>query len=80
MTESYGIVEKVKKKRMSELLIQDKRLDGRGLLDYRDLKVEVGLIQKAAGSSMVSLGNTKVMVGVKLETGTPFPDTPAEGA
>lgn len=79
MTESYGIVTKVKKKRISELLIQDKRLDGRGLLDYRDTKIEVGLIQKAAGSALVSLGNTKVMVGVKMETGTPYPDTPEEG-
>jgi len=79
LTESYGIVAKVKKKQMSELLIQDKRLDGRGLLDYRNIKIEVGLIQKAAGSALVSLGKTKVMTGVKLEMGTPFPDTPAEG-
>ncbi len=79
MSESYGIVAKVKKRQMSELLVQDKRLDGRGLLDYRDIKIEVGLIQKAAGSALVSLGNTKVMTGVKLEMGTPFPDTPAEG-
>ena len=64
---------------MSELLIQGKRLDGRGLMDYREIKVEVGLIGKAAGSAQVSLGNTKVLVGIKTEIGTPFPDTPDEG-
>ncbi len=79
MTESYGIVTKEKKKRMSELLIKDKRLDGRGLMDYRDLKIEVGQIVKANGSALVTLGNTKIMTGVKLETGSPFPDTPTEG-
>lgn len=79
MTESYGIVTKIKKKRISELLVQGRRLDGRGLTDYREVKVELGMIGKAAGSSLVSLGNTKVMVGVKIETGQPFPDTPDEG-
>lgn len=79
MTASHGIVTKVKKKRISELLIQDKRLDGRGLTDYRETKVEVGLIEKAAGSALVSLGDTKVMAGVKIEVGSPYPDTPEEG-
>ena len=79
MTESFGVVTKVKKKRISELLIQDKRLDGRGLADYRKMKVEVGLIDKASGSALVSLGDTKVMVGVKMEIGTPYPDIPEEG-
>ncbi len=79
MTVSYGIVTNIKKKRISELLVQGRRLDGRGLTDYREMKVELGLISKAAGSALVSLGNTKVMVGIKIETGTPFPDTPDEG-
>jgi len=79
MSDSYGVITKVKQKKISELLIQDKRLDGRGLEDYRDIKVETGLIERAAGSARVSLGKTKVMVGVKVETGAPFPDTPEEG-
>lgn len=79
MTESYGVVTKVQKKRISDLLIQDKRLDGRGLTDYRPIKVDVGIIDKASGSALVHLGDTKVMVGVKMEIGTPYPDTPEEG-
>jgi len=79
MTDSYGIVTKVRQKRISELLIQDKRLDGRGLEDYREIKVETGLIEKAAGSALVSLGKTKVMAGIKIEMGSPFLDTPEDG-
>ena len=79
MSDSFGIVTKVKQKKISELLIQDKRLDGRGLEDYREIKVETGLIGKAVGSAQVSLGKTKVLVGIKVESGAPFPDTPNEG-
>ena len=79
MADSSEVVARVRQKRISELLIQDKRLDGRGLTDYRDIKIEVGPVEKAEGSARVSIGNTKVMVGVKIETGAPFPDTPNEG-
>jgi exosome complex component RRP42 len=79
MSDSYEIPVSIKTKRIDELIVQDKRLDGRGLLDYREIKVETGLIGKANGSALVSLGNTKVLVGIKIETGTPFPDTPDDG-
>ncbi|UCH01617.1 MAG: exosome complex protein Rrp42 [Candidatus Bathyarchaeota archaeon] len=79
MSENLGMVSKITQKRISELLKQDKRIDGRGLNDYRELKVEAGLIERAAGSALVTLGKTKVMVGVKIETGTPYPDTPDNG-
>jgi exosome complex component RRP42 len=49
------------------------------LHDYRDLKIEQGLIERAEGSARVLLGKTEVLVGVKVETGTPFPDTPNDG-
>ncbi len=57
----------------------EKRLDGRKLLEYRDLSVEIGSIAKAAGSARVHLGNTDVVVGIKLEVGTPFSDAPESG-
>jgi exosome complex component RRP42 len=79
MSASYDTPISIKMKRIGELLIQDKRLDGRGLLDYREIKVETGIIDKANGSALVLLGKTKVMVGIKVESGTPFPDTPEEG-
>lgn len=79
MTNSYGIMESVKRKKISELLKNDKRLDGRGLMDFRKIKIETGMIGTAAGSALVSLGNTKVMTGIKVETGTPFTDKPKSG-
>jgi exosome complex component RRP42 len=79
MSDSYDTPVSIGMKRIGELLIQDKRLDGRGLLDYREIKTETGIVGKANGSALVSLGKTKVMVGIKVEAGTPFPDTPEEG-
>lgn len=79
MADSSEVVANVSQRRVSELLIQDKRLDGRGLTDYREIRIEIGPVEKAEGSAQVSIGNTKVMVGVKVETGSPFPDTPEEG-
>lgn len=73
------VVEQLKRNQMAGLLSQGKRLDGRGLLDYRAIKIETGIIPKANGSARVTIGNTQVIAGVKIETGTPFPDTPDQG-
>jgi len=73
------ILVRVKQKRIAELLSSGKRLDGRGLTDYREIQVEVGVIERAEGSARVRLGKTEVMAGIKIETGEPFPDVPNEG-
>lgn len=73
------LVTRVRLKQISQLIEKSKRLDERGLLDYRDIKLEQGLIEKAEGSARIYLGKTEVLVGVKVETGEPFPDTPNEG-
>lgn len=62
-----------------ELLKINKREDGRGLLDYRNISIEVNPIKRAHGSARIKLGDTDVFVGVKLDVGTPFPDTPDQG-
>lgn len=72
-------VTRVKQKQIGQLLDAGKRQDGRGLGDFREIKVEQGVIQRAEGSARVLLGKTDVLVGVKIETGTPFPDTPDNG-
>ncbi|MGE5556620.1 MAG: exosome complex protein Rrp42 [Methanocella sp.] len=74
-----SLVTKVKVKQIEALLEKGTRMDGRGLLDTREIKIEQGLIEKAEGSARVLLGKTEVLVGVKVETGEPFPDTPKEG-
>ena len=73
------VVETIRKGQMTELLTKGRRLDGRALDEHRPLTIQTGFIQKANGSAMVTLGNTQVLAGVKVATGTPFPDTPDKG-
>jgi exosome complex component RRP42 len=70
---------KIEQKGVIDLLAKGRRIDERKLTDYRELKIETGLVQKANGSAMVNLGKTKVMTGIKVELGNPFPDTPNQG-
>lgn len=79
MSKKSFVVETIKRAQLIELLAKGKRLDGRGLDEIRKLEVRTGLIEKANGSAMVSLGNTQVIAGVKVDKGTPFPDTPDKG-
>jgi exosome complex component RRP42 len=74
-----SLVTRVKLKQIEQLIEKGKRLDQRGLLDYRPIKIEQGLIERAEGSARVLLGKTDVLCGVKVETGEPFPDTPNDG-
>ncbi len=69
----------MQEKYVLELLENGKRIDGRRFDEYREIKVEKGMVQKAEGSALVSIGKTKVAAGVKLEVGEPFPDAPNEG-
>lgn len=62
----------------SKLLIGE-RVDGRSPTDIRDISVETGVIEKAEGSALVKIGETVVLVGVKIQPGTPFPDSPNSG-
>lgn len=73
------VVDQLRKAQLLELLSKGKRLDGRGLLDYRSIRLETHVIEKAEGSARVSVGNTQVIAGVKVELGEPFPDTPDKG-
>lgn len=62
-----------------ELLKEGKRIDGRGLEDYREIEIRTNVIEKAEGSAWVKLGNTQVLVGIKVDMGEPFPDLPEKG-
>jgi exosome complex component RRP42 len=73
------VVETIKRNQIIELLAQGKRLDGRGLSELRKLEIKTHVIEKANGSAMVTLGNTQVLAGVKIDKGIPFPDTPDKG-
>ncbi len=73
------LLTKVRKMQLAQIIDSGKRLDGRELTDYRPFTIEEGLIEKAEGSARIRLGKTEILVGVKIETGEPFPDTPNEG-
>ena len=56
------------------------RVDKRKLDDYRKpLSVELGVSNKAEGSARVIMGDTEVIAGVKMNVGTPYPDSQDEG-
>jgi exosome complex component RRP42 len=57
-----------------------KRLDGRGFDEFRKIKIEKNISENADGSARVKIGETEVIVGVKMLTSTPFPDMPGEGS
>ncbi len=77
---SYSIVAaSLKQKQIAQAVSRGKRLDERGLTDYREIKIDRGIVERAEGSARVRLGKTEVMVGVKLDKGEPFPDVPNEG-
>ena len=78
-THQLSPVAKLEQKTVVDLILKGKRLDEITPLDYRPLTIMLGTIEKANGSAYVYLGKTKVLAGVKVELGTPFPDTPEEG-
>ena len=64
---------------VKEALENGKRADKRGFLEYRKINVRENVSSKAEGSSLVEIGETKVLAGVKLEIKEPFEDAPNEG-
>jgi len=62
-----------------KLIDEGMRIDERKFDEYRTISVETNVIKKAEGSARVLIGNSNVLVGVKMSVGEPFPDTPNEG-
>ena len=73
------VVSRVKSESLINMLKRGLRSDQRDLVSPRNITIEVGVIEKANGSALVKLGKTQVLVGIKIEPGKPFPDTPDEG-
>jgi len=69
----------IKKDYLYQLAKQGKRADNRKMNEYRPVTIETGVIDKAEGSAKVMIGNTQVVVGIKMSLGTPYPDTPNQG-
>ena len=73
------IVPSIKRDYITKLAEQGKRIDGRNFNHYRKIEIETGVVNKAEGSARVKIGNTQVLVGIKMDIGEPFPDTPSQG-
>ena len=65
--------------RITEYLEHGKRFDGRKFDEFRKIEIETGVSNKAEGSARVKIGNTEVIVGVKMDLATPYPDSPDKG-
>jgi exosome complex component RRP42 len=64
---------------VKKLVEENLRIDSRKFDEFRPIKIESGIIKNAEGSAKVLLGDTHVLVGVKLSVGEPFADIPDEG-
>jgi exosome complex component RRP42 len=73
------IIPKLRRDTILSLAKKGIRTDKRRLDQFRQITIQRGAAGKAHGSALVSIGNTKVLAGVKIEPGRPFPDTPEEG-
>lgn len=73
------IVPSIKRDYLSKLASQGKRIDGRQFNEYRKIEIETNVVSKAEGSAKVKIGNTQVLVGIKMDVGEPYPDTPDSG-
>jgi exosome complex component RRP42 len=75
MTE-IDLISHIEKDYILNLAKKGEREDGRGFDEHRELILQPGIIKKAEGSCLASLGETKVLAGIKVNKGEPFPDTP----
>lgn len=69
----------VTKRRIINHLSKGLRFDGRKPLEFRKLTIETGISKKAEGSARVRLGDTEVLVGIKMGLATPYPDSADQG-
>ncbi len=73
------VISTIEKKYIIENLKKGERIDDRGLWEYRKMNIAHDIIASAEGSAEVTLGETRIMTGVKYDVGEPFPDIPDEG-
>jgi len=64
---------------IKKIFSEGKRLDNRKMDEFRKVSVETGILSNAEGSAKIKFGDTELLVGIKMDVLTPFPDTPNEG-
>lgn len=73
------VVPSIKRDYLSKLAEQGRRVDGRKFDGYRKIDIETGVVSQAEGSARVKIGNTQVLVGIKMDVGEPYSDSPESG-
>ena len=68
-------MDNISKEYLISVLDKKNRLDGRKFDEYRDIVIETNISKHAEGSARVKIGDTEVIVGVKLEVGEPYPES-----
>lgn len=63
-----------------QLAQNGKRIDGRALDEVREITIEKDIVKNSEGSAIVTLGKTKVIAGLKMGVGVPYPDSLDEGS
>lgn len=76
---SDDVVSELMRAHVYRLASTGQRVDGRRHEEPREVSIERGFAQNAEGSARVHLGNTDVLVGIKMTAGEPYPDTPNTG-
>ena len=79
MMNASKIISGLERQYITKLMKEGKRIDGRGLLDYREITITPNFSPKAEGSADVFIGKTRVMCGVKYDVGRPYSDNPDKG-
>src|SRR5512137_509775 len=74
-----SVISEIKKDYLYNLILKGERADGRGFDQYREISIERDVIRKAEGSALVKIGSSQVLVGIKMQPGEPFPDSPNRG-
>jgi len=62
-----------------KLVEENMRIDARKFDEFRPISIETDIIKTAEGSARVIIGNSHVLVGIKMSVGEPYPDAPDEG-
>ncbi len=62
------VIEKIEGQVVKKLLLEGKRLDGRGYRDVRPISCEVGIFPRTHGSAIFTRGETQSLVSVTLGT------------
>lgn len=74
-----SLISPSEKSYIEEGIQHDCRADGRSRLEYRHMILETGLLSQASGSARCRLGESDVLVGVKVEIGEVERSQPNKG-